>query len=54
LPVVLPDDEAEEADEEAAVVVITVDRDAPCAARGDVEVAVGEDVAGQARHLRAT
>jgi hypothetical protein len=49
-PVVLPHDEAEEAEEDATVVVIPVDRDPSGSAGGDVEVAVGEDVAGDSRH----
>jgi co-chaperonin GroES (HSP10) len=50
LPVMLPDDHAEEPEEEAAVVVVAIDRDAPGTARGDVEVAVGEDVARKSGH----
>jgi hypothetical protein len=50
LPVVPPDDHAEEPEEEVAVVVVAIDRDPPGAARGDVEVAVGEDVAWKSGH----
>jgi co-chaperonin GroES (HSP10) len=54
-PVMLPDDEVQQPEEDAAVVVVAVDRDPSGTARGDVEVAVGEDVAGAACHrLQAT
>jgi hypothetical protein len=50
LPLVPPDDEAEKPEERAAIVVVAVDGDAPSAAGGDVEEAVGEDVTRHARH----
>jgi len=49
-PVVLADDEAEESQEDPAVVVVPVDGDPSGTARGDVEPAVGEDVSRQPCH----
>jgi hypothetical protein len=49
-PVVLPDHDAEEPEEEAAVVVVAVDRNPSRAARRHVEEAVGEDVSRQPCH----
>jgi hypothetical protein len=49
-PVVLGDDESEEPEEVAAVVVVAVDRDLPGAAGRDVEEPVGEHVSRQAGH----
>jgi hypothetical protein len=49
-PVVLGDDDSEEPEERAAVVIVAVDGDLPGPARGEVEEAVGEDVARQACH----
>jgi hypothetical protein len=49
-PVVLADDDAEEPKEDAAVVVIAVDRDPPGPTRRHVEEPVGEDVSRQPCH----
>jgi hypothetical protein len=49
-PVVATDDEAEEPEEEPAVVVVPVDRDPPGAARSHVEEPVLEDVARRSCH----
>jgi hypothetical protein len=49
-PVVLADDEAEEPEEEAAVLVVPVDLNPSGAAGGDVEHAVGEDVPRKPGH----
>jgi hypothetical protein len=49
-PVVLADDEAEQAEEGAAIVIVPVDRDPPGTPGSDVERAVREDVSRQSSH----
>ena len=49
-PIMLPHDRAEQSQEDAAIVVVSVNRDLPGSPCSHVEVAVGEDVSRQARH----